>query len=1773
MNTSEEERGDEGSEIDRPDGETNNSAGTEAGAEAEAGADTGSGTEATTPENAAEAAEDEEEDKSPPVEAQGSAVQIAENPFDDEEEDDLAMELGDRWEIKSPKYGGSVVGILYYLDAENLIRILPDGVSNKVYDFKIIDGGFDPELNITEPPERYNKGQRLDSGESLGFTDLMNFEVGQKVLTFKEDGTQGPELTVKAINSDQDSIKVEDSTGAERDITFGRIGIPLSEEFVVIQKVLEEGEDTPLTPEQVAAEEAARQLALTQGAESALALGEEIDETEDIGTLEMDDIILIQEIGAADVIYPELSQKSDLLADLVGILDEPSQQNPLLLKRIRALVEMASSLKNSIIKRAEDGRPIGEVEKISLSTMADVVSNTGVPIARPVLKTQRVVVYEKPGGNMAEDTDQFSIRDFFDLVEKSNEYLNDLAEIPLPAEGSVGIPRWFQAIYSYFQKYPIGDKYSSGVDYKFSQDGEYFRTGPPESETTKVLEKLFQYDPEEGKFIDMHSGVINDGLFVNGSQSLRRGHGPTMRPLDKGGVEIGIPADKATLDGHVLFPYKAVQVGAIGATRTGQLLQDMYRSSSVKTWMTQLVEELGGVTKGKDANSIMYVPKYDADAVGISFSEYLQYVLAAIVPRGPGDLAGLKRDIGISDSEPNLEQQNVIKERVQEIIKSLIARINNIREETEKEPSKPGIQSVFEGDFIQRVQELIGQGRHEMLEQLLKDMGSRTPGYRQVDVAVTATMMLYAQDYFLAVLGGQLKAIERERIRASRGRLLKALQDSLALDRLKKEAGRPPERNPCAHVAALLQVRKIPDDAERMGLLTKFIAKFRGERKDNWEMCAVCKKELICHHEVLQVQQFLHPMEHATIQKEIILNYAGGTFGAKHICRNCGLAVAELDFEKNIEYDDDGRPMMGRSVLVDTDAAEKEAMELLFGARIEKDEEINFQDSTKNEFYKIARVIVDYMGLQFDGVAYRKLVDRAAAGKLKYFTKERAYSDQRKANPKIPDYDKYLSMVKVAMTAVLVLLEVQTHRPNYIIRFSVPGCRPGFDGFPLNREADPDNPDQSVGIHYMICALTGIIRNEAPWSTGFLKYAQTETRKKMITSYVLQFIKAMAPDVEIQEELDRKRVYLRETLGDGTEKGRPDEVIPAGFLPQMLTPAESAEVAANAPVVAEGVSRGELGDILQSDAWIRAVNTLAKRNALIVKGSPFAETACCFDPITTPGSFWRNAELPPIPRLYGLAASFVRQSIFYVPIHPARPLAFTATAPLSKAYLVFFKICWQGPRVGLAHEIGYDHKCDWCGIELPTQYLYPDAEYVPKNEKEEAALQARLAQRENEIRSLFDAQGIPVTEQSFQALLDAAHRRTEFRSYVPPPTPTSEEIVENLFTIEPAPIKSWSERIKDVQANLKGLPATASVVEIAKAFEPLGNEIDKADNEIKTRLPPDEYNNLVSILKLPQPHSIFEIVRSYFLIPSQRLLQRYESKRQQSIRKDHFKLSVEHEKELNTMLENHCSYMADYKGLLHADIQTGNKDKKEEEKEGKKEEEEEEEEEDITKKLNGKALLKLYTFVEQLRQMLEQANELRVSRIKYDSSLPSNLAQKFLKEIIHALIFGPLSDLLNANVPAMIEGIEYEGNEGQSHAILRGFITKMIKQYRNEALSYDPDKVRRMIEDSKEAEKQRFISDLDNLSEEERRIELQKKRLGIGRWAIGGTKLVWQYDPDQWDKNREDLRKNYDALAGMGRDGPAEPTGPEYDGIGLTRRDGGGEGYDIAVTGAFAEDD
>jgi hypothetical protein len=90
---------------------------------------------------------------------------------------------------------------------------------------------------------------------------------------------------------------------------------------------------------------------------------------------------------------------------------------------------------------------------------------------------------------------------------------------------------------------------------------------------------------------------------------------------------------------------------------------------------------------------------------------------------------------------------------------------------------------------------------------------------------------------------------------------------------------------------------------------------------------------------------------------------------------------------------------------------------------------------------------------------------------------------------------------------------------------------------------------------------------------------------------------------------------------------------------------------------------------------------------------------------------------------------------------------------MENAYRIVFSICYTGPRVGLPHEMGYDHKCDWCGIEIPEEYLHSEHDmnmYSTKDSDYNAAREA-YEKRQMEERALLDNQGITLNEESFQS--------------------------------------------------------------------------------------------------------------------------------------------------------------------------------------------------------------------------------------------------------------------------------------------------------------------------------------------------------------------------------------------------------------------------------------
>lgn len=205
----------------------------------------------------------------------------------------------------------------------------------------------------------------------------------------------------------------------------------------------------------------------------------------------------------------------------------------------------------------------------------------------------------------------------------------------------------------------------------------------------------------------------------------------------------------------------------------------------------------------------------------------------------------------------------------------------------------------------------------------------------------------------------------------------------------------------------------------------------------------------------------------------------------------------------------------------------------------------------------------------------------------------------------------------------------------------------------------------------------------------------------------------------------------------------------------------------------------------------------------------------------------------------------------------------------------------------------------------------------------------------------------------------------------------------------------------------------------------------------------------------------------------------------------------------------------------------------------------------------GLAREKLAHFVKQLEAILAFKEKMRPVLV------PGRAYT--LEYIQRALFYGPLYELCNPNtVPPTLQGQAPTDSPTNAMKLLLAFIVGSLSKYNKERLAYNDEQLRELIMVRNEKEKNEFIGYLDKMTDEERAVELTKKRLGIGRWAIGGTKLIWAYNADQYEREREERERA--GIISFPGEGPNDvPTfdGRPLDAMGFAIYEGGADGYDM----------
>jgi hypothetical protein len=1657
----------------------------------------------------------------------------------------LFIELGDRVWIESKKYG-RIIGRVYFREPD-LIRVMPDGITNKLYDYPRIfndeEDRFDDDLGV-------EISYVLEKAKFASWVEQQDLQVGQKFDALSADGELVTSYIIQQIDRTQDAINVIDTESRSQTIAFEFAGIPRDASFAIIritgierteadtgrvegqtEIVVEPGD---IIPEPVEGNFSEGEVGVPQSIEGIRAEDIQNQNTQQqprppipvfkfVGFIERTKKQeFIQELRESERIYPDSVQKVDALNDLLGILDRDEQKNPVNQRAIRILMETIFALKQETIARRPDGT-ISGAKKLSFQSLIDMFRQSHVPLGRTVLDFALKIVTTEYDTLLHKDdappevTEDYFTESIADILEAADKFKkqegNGTGTSTISPDTT---PRYYENMANFLKLLsPIFSKNNSPPTFEPTVDQDFLRRVLPDR-ITPTLETVTRYSfQDEGEDRETKLNLVD---LQTSAYSYRRILGKTWRKDVSPGAPNSkfslLPAERSHVEHYLLIPLN--EGVSYGSTRSGNLAYDMANAITPPTPFFKLLEQYGDPQDIPSANSILVLNPTGGSMGNIQLADYI--AAQPLQGYGLGDFGPILVNLGLDKAEYSKDLAGVFDKKIRLAQNSLKSMLGTLREslltaqETTQETTEPKHSvapalKVLTDEGFDRLEEKL------RTEPLISDTLSRfsltNPALKISDLAQIAFLMNTFSDYMLATLGQQATNIAVERFRAIRSIFLRSLNENIRRKLAHESHGEAPKPNKCTHVAKMNTIRKVDDEQERYILLAKLLTKFQGARYENYIECSLCNKHLMCIHERLQIQAFLNPKDREQLTKELYLNFSGGQFHGKFICRNCGQPITEIPYDSNLEFDDQGRPMMGRSVITDAPSQEDTLMAVL-GAPVGKTPEITFEDPTESDIYRVIKELCDRLGVYLDLKGMRRVIDRVKAPLLvresDYRKRFGTLTAAQKRERKIPELTIYRSAQLVLLCGALLLIEIQTHIPDYVIRTAIVGCQAGFTGFPIGEESD------KTGINYMACAIASVKKKQSPWTeTGFLSVANEVRRAANISDLLMKTVGAlMTTDATIKVKLQEKLKYV-EFLKQQQQGLRNKDEIPNKFLPSPFNPAGSVDdsVAAVAkPIIAEAASELE-----KVRAWIIEAHSLAKKTAVLIRGSPYQETTCCLSNIQSPKNFWLAAS--DLPRLE-TRTIIPKENTPFLQVHfIPRILTQISVKPQEEFYhRLFLSACFRGQHKGLTHQVGLTNRCRWCGFQFPGN---------PKDIKVDE--EGKLALEEQQIET---------GSGEFQELLDSIHiaYQAEQQSRIIPSE--FDIILKDFGEIEPAPLANWKEVYLETLRALQSLPPNASPEDVAIQLATISSASSEAIEDVHARLKKPAIQELLADIARQNWGNFLSILEQYFLIPANRLVTNFEIEKMRVPLE--YGLSFEHSRTIeDNILAPELAIVNRLKGQMVTKTDTAAKNMIE-----------------IIRR-------KLEFFVSQIRQLVNFKNRITLRIIP-----GTNKTMDYIQKIgIYGIIASLFSEQIGFGEIATTQTI--------NPRILLEFIEMTLIKYGQEKLSFSDQDIKNMIEIRNEKERQTFIKDFDVLDDEMRRVELTKKYLGIGKWAFGASKAVYAYDPEQWDREQvERAKAGISDFPGMG---PYDIIAPGTDGQPFTD-DGafGDNGFYDDVNGGYDND-
>jgi hypothetical protein len=166
-------------------------------------------------------------------------------------------------------------------------------------------------------------------------------------------------------------------------------------------------------------------------------------------------------------------------------------------------------------------------------------------------------------------------------------------------------------------------------------------------------------------------------------------------------------------------------------------------------------------------------------------------------------------------------------------------------------------------------------------------------------------------------------------------------------------------------------------------------------------------------------------------------------------------------------------------------------------------------------------------------------------------------------------------------------------------------------------------------------------------------------------------------------------------------------------------------------------------------------------------------------------------------------------------------------------------------------------------------------------------------------------------------------------------------------------------------------------------------------------------------------------------------------------------------------------------------------------------------------------LSKVKTFLSQSRALIDKLETLRALQIPGGEQTYGF----FLK----FCLFAPLGNFVDPNtlpISSVSLGGEIPSSNVEQQALFPArFISDMTNRFKEEGSKLTPEQIRELIAKRNEMEKSNIIREMNDMSRAGKDIEKIKMKLGLGKYAVGGTKAIYAYDTERYDIEREERAK------------------------------------------------